>query len=77
MIPSADIALYAVITGLATFDRAQLKTRLMENGNLRPMIDLEPWLREVLEAFHDRRFKEGLQLLEKYSVRLLARRTAC
>lgn len=68
-IPPADIGLYAVLTGLAAFDRTELRRKLLENADLRPMLDLEPYLRDVLRAFYGSKFKEGFNLLEKYSVR--------
>ena len=70
-IPGGDIALYAVLTSLACFDRAQLRTRVLENSNLRPFLDLEPYLRDIVRAFYDSKFKHGLELLAKYEVRFL------
>ncbi|KAK4702667.1 COP9 signalosome complex subunit 1, partial [Phenoliferia sp. Uapishka_3] len=70
-IPPADIALYAVMTGLASFTREEIKRKLLENADLRPMLDVEPYLRDILRAFYENRFKEGLGLLEKHSVRQL------
>lgn len=67
-VPPADIALYATLTGLASFDRNELKTRLLENGDLRPMLDLEPHLRDIVRAFHSSHFKEGFEGLETYRV---------
>ncbi|SCV71204.1 BQ2448_2792 [Microbotryum intermedium] len=68
-IPAADIAVYATLTGLATFNRNQLRTRLLENDDLRPMLELEPYLREIIQAFHSSNFKDGLEGLDKYSTR--------
>ncbi|GJN87088.1 hypothetical protein Rhopal_000033-T1 [Rhodotorula paludigena] len=70
-IPAADIALYAVITGLACFSRPALRSRVLENGNLRPYLDLEPYLRDIVRAFYDNQFKKGLELLHKYEARFL------
>lgn len=67
-IPPADIALYAVLTGLASFNRVELRTRLLENAELRPMIDLEPYLRDIIRAFYASQFKEGLALLDLHQV---------
>lgn len=64
------------MTGLAVFNRTELRTRLLENADLRPMIDLEPYLRDVLRAFYDSQYKEGLLLLEKYSVCIVNRVTS-
>ncbi|GAA5976703.1 hypothetical protein JCM10908_005601 [Rhodotorula pacifica] len=69
-IPPADIALYATITGLACFSRSALRARVLENPNLRPFLDLEPYLRDVARAFYDNKFKAGLDLLDKYQARL-------
>ncbi|ORY82347.1 26S proteasome subunit RPN7-domain-containing protein [Leucosporidium creatinivorum] len=68
-IPPADIALYAALTGLATFNRNELKTRLLENADLRPMLDQEPYLRDIIRAFQSNNFKEGLRGLEQHSNR--------
>ncbi|GAA5840650.1 hypothetical protein JCM11251_004176 [Rhodosporidiobolus azoricus] len=70
-IPPADIALYAVLTSLATFSRAQLRTRILENPGLRPFLDLEPWLRETVRLFCAGRYKEGLEGLRKHEARML------
>ncbi|BGP30417.1 hypothetical protein JCM10296v2_002171 [Rhodotorula toruloides] len=70
-IPPADVALYAVVTGLACFSRSALRSRVLENANLRPFLDLEPYLRDIVRAFHDSQFKTGLELLNKYEARLL------
>lgn len=67
-IPPSDIALYAVITSLACFNRSQLRTRVLENPNLRQFLDLEPYLREIVRAFYDSQFKTGLELLSKHEV---------
>ncbi|GAA5879508.1 hypothetical protein JCM16303_003229 [Sporobolomyces ruberrimus] len=70
-IPGGDIALYAVLTSLACFDRVQLRTRVLENSNLRPFLDLEPYLRDIVRAFYDSKFKLGLELLAKHEHRPL------
>ncbi|BGP14216.1 hypothetical protein JCM10213_005893 [Rhodosporidiobolus nylandii] len=70
-IPPADIALYATLTSLATFTRSQLRSRVLENPNLRLFLDLEPWLREIVRAFYESRFKKGLELLAQYEPRFL------
>ncbi|TNY17485.1 26S proteasome subunit RPN7-domain-containing protein [Rhodotorula diobovata] len=68
-IPPADIALYATLTSLACFTRSALKTRVLENPGLRPFLDLEPYLRDIVRAFYDSRFKVGLELLHKHEAR--------
>lgn len=68
-IPPNDVALYATVTGLACFSRSALRTRVLENPNLRPFLDLEPYLRDIARAFYDNQFKVGLELLESHQVR--------
>lgn len=65
------------MTGLATFTRAEVKRKLLENADLRPMLDVEPYLRDILRAFYENRFKEGLVLLEKHSVSLTRSPPSC
>ncbi|KAK4047554.1 hypothetical protein OIV83_005341 [Microbotryomycetes sp. JL201] len=68
-VPPADIALYAAITGLATFTRNDLRARLLDNANLRPMFDSEPYLRDMVRSFYSNNFKDGLQSLERHKLR--------
>ena len=56
------------MTGLATFTRTELRTRLLENADLRPMLDLEPYLRDILRAFYESKFQEGLRLIKHHRV---------
>jgi COP9 signalosome complex subunit 1 len=64
-----EIALYATLCGLATFDRAELKRRIIDNAELRSLLELEPHLREVVASFHDNRYRQALETLERYQVR--------
>ena len=57
------------MTGLATFTRTELRTRLLENADLRPMLDLEPYLRDILRAFYESKIQEGLRLIRHHQVR--------
>jgi COP9 signalosome complex subunit 1 len=68
-ISPADIALYAVFCGLATMDRQQIKRRLLENAELRPLLEGESWLKELMAAFHESRYQRFLELLATYNPR--------
>ncbi|GAA6022905.1 hypothetical protein JCM10207_006858 [Rhodosporidiobolus poonsookiae] len=70
-IPTADLALYATLTSLACFPRAQVRARVLDNAGLRPALDQEPWLRELARAFYDSRFREGLGMLQRHEARFL------
>jgi COP9 signalosome complex subunit 1 len=67
-VPANEIALYATLCGLATFDRVELKKRVIDNGELRGLLELEPHLREVLASFHDNRYRQALEALERHQV---------
>jgi len=64
-----DIALYATLCALATFDRPHLKRRVVDNADLRPLLELEPHLKEIVAAFYDSKYKLALELLERYNPR--------
>lgn len=68
-VPASDIALYAVVTSLACFSRSEARRRLVENGNMRPYLDAEPYLRDILRAYESNDFKQTFALLEHHSAR--------
>ncbi|GHJ86833.1 hypothetical protein NliqN6_3235 [Naganishia liquefaciens] len=64
----SDIAMYIALAALATLDRAQLKSLVLENTHVRYVMDHggAPWTRQVVEAFVGARYATVLQLLEAY-----------
>lgn len=64
-----DIALYATLCALATFDRAQLKRKVVDNADLRPLLELEPHLKDIVSAFYESKYKLALELLDRYQPR--------
>lgn len=66
-----DIAMYAVLCGLATFDRAAVKRQLVENSSLRSLWENEPHLKPILHAFFTSEYATALHLLEKHNPRHL------
>jgi COP9 signalosome complex subunit 1 len=68
-IPANEIVLHATLCGLATFDRAELKRSIIDNAELRPLLELEPHLREVISCFHSNRYRQALATLERHRVR--------
>ncbi|KAH8918047.1 hypothetical protein BT69DRAFT_1286052, partial [Atractiella rhizophila] len=48
LVPPADIGVYAVICGLATMNRKEVKELLVDNNELRAILDSEAGLREIV-----------------------------
>ena len=72
MIAPGDIAIYATLWALATFPRTMIRAQLLDNDNFGMYIEQEPYVRELLEAYMNNRFKTVLETLERYSVSLPA-----
>lgn len=70
-VSAGDIAMYTVLCGLATFDRADIKSNLLENSNLRSLLETEPHLRQILNTFYDSQYATTLKLLERHAPRHL------
>ncbi|CEH17473.1 COP9 signalosome, subunit CSN1 [Ceraceosorus bombacis] len=65
----ADIALYTVLSALATFDRRRLKSALVDSAAFAAFLEHSPHSRAILEAFYACDYKGGLQLLQKWKTR--------
>ncbi|KAI0772937.1 G protein pathway suppressor 1 [Trametes elegans] len=64
-----DIAIYATLCALATFPRPAIRTQILDNDIFGMYIEQEPYVRELLESYMNNRFKNVLDLLERYSTR--------
>jgi COP9 signalosome complex subunit 1 len=69
LLAPGDIAVYGVLCALASFTRNQLKARVLDNDGFGVYIEQEPYVRDLLDAYMASRFKQVLELLEKFSVR--------
>lgn len=67
-ITAGDIALYGALCGLACFDRGGLKRLVIDNTNVRPLLELEPHLKDVVSHFYGSNYKAALELLARYHV---------
>ncbi|PVF98382.1 hypothetical protein CPB86DRAFT_774856 [Serendipita vermifera] len=67
----SDIAIYGTLCALATFERRQIRTKLLENEDFSYYLEQEPYMREIIEAYLASKFRVVLQLLERYSSRHL------
>ncbi|KAI8923449.1 26S proteasome subunit RPN7-domain-containing protein [Entophlyctis helioformis] len=66
-----DVAIYGALTALASFERADLKTKVFENSNFKLFLELEPRVREVLHTFNALKFQTCMEILAKIKNDLL------
>jgi COP9 signalosome complex subunit 1 len=60
-----DIAIFGGLCGLASFDRNELKTKLIDNVNFKHYLELVPEIREIIKDFYDSRYTTCLSALER------------
>lgn len=66
-----DVALYGGLCALASFDRADLRTKLIDAAGFRAFLELCPQVREALHDFFHSRYASCLALLDKLKPDLL------
>jgi len=66
-----DVATYGALCALASFDRAELKAKVIDNINFRSFLELVPEVREIVHAFYNSRYASCLKALEKLKPDLL------
>ncbi|KAI8989078.1 G protein pathway suppressor 1 [Trametes punicea] len=69
LIAPGDIAIYATLCALATFPRPSIRTQILDNDIFGMYIEQEPYVRELLESYMNNRFKNVLEILERYATR--------
>ena len=63
---SSDIATYGALCALASLDRSQLQSRVLENSEFRQYLESEPHLRRAMTAFISGKFATCLSILESH-----------
>jgi COP9 signalosome complex subunit 1 len=58
-----DVAIYGGLCALASFDRNELKTLVIENASFKQFLELEPQVREMIRAFYSSKFKSCFEIL--------------
>jgi hypothetical protein len=71
LVAPGDITIYTTLCALATFPRASIKTRLLENTNFTLYMEHEPYIRDLIQAYMNSNFKVVLEILNRYSVCVL------
>ncbi|OSD00524.1 G protein pathway suppressor 1 [Trametes coccinea BRFM310] len=69
LIAPGDIAIYATLSALATFPRSTIRAQILDSDDFSMYIEQEPYIRELLESYMNNRFKNVLEILERYSTR--------
>jgi len=65
VIAAQDIATYGALCALASFDRQELKKKVIDNLTFRPFLELTPEIRELINDFYASRYASCLKYLDK------------
>ncbi|KAL6499306.1 COP9/signalosome complex subunit Csn1 [Orobanche hederae] len=71
VIAPQDIATYGSLCALASFDRAELKSKVIDNINFRNFLELVPEVRELINDFHTSHYASCLEYLGNLKANLL------
>ncbi|XP_051147030.1 COP9 signalosome complex subunit 1-like [Andrographis paniculata] len=71
VIASQDVATYGGLCALASFDRAELKRRVIDNVNFRNFLELVPEVRELINDFYTSRYASFLEYLETLRAKMV------
>lgn len=66
-----DIAIYAGLCALATFDRSELKTKVIDNNSFKPFLILAPEIRQAINDFYESKYATCLSTLDKLKTNLM------
>lgn len=66
-----DVAIVGGLCALATFDRSDLKKKVIDNATFRSFLELTPELRELINDFYSSRYASCLKYLDKIKPKLL------
>eukprot|EP00249_Psilotum_nudum_P022508 c28543_g1_i4 orf=536-1432(+) len=71
VIAPQDVATYGGLCALASFDRTELKNKVIDNINFRNFLELVPEVRELIHDFYASRYASCLGYLQKLKPNLL------
>lgn len=66
IISSNDVAVYGGLCALASMDRSELQTKVLDNNNFRNFLELEPHIRRAINFFCATKYSQCLEILESY-----------
>lgn len=61
-----DIAVYGGLCALASMDRNELQTKVLDNNKFRNFLELEPHIRRAINFFCGSKYSQCLEILEAY-----------
>ena len=65
-----DVAVYGGLCALASFDRTELKSKVIDNNEFKQFLELEPHIRELIHGFYNSKYSAVLDIMEKWKVTL-------
>ena len=65
IISTQDIATYTALCALAEFDRSEIKSRLIDNSDLRNFLETVPEMKDIIHDFYNSRYGSCLTLLDR------------
>ncbi|XP_008799523.1 COP9 signalosome complex subunit 1 isoform X2 [Phoenix dactylifera] len=71
VIAPQDVATYGGLCALSSFDRTELKNKVIDNINFRNFLELVPEVRELIHDFYASRYASCLEYLENLKPNLL------
>ncbi|KAK4751680.1 hypothetical protein SAY87_020478 [Trapa incisa] len=71
VIAPQDVATYGGLCALATFDRSELKSKVIDNLNFRNFLELVPEVRELINDFYSSRYASCLEYLGNLKANLM------
>ncbi|XP_042506048.1 COP9 signalosome complex subunit 1 [Macadamia integrifolia] len=71
VIAPQDVATYGGLCALASFDRTELKNKVIDNVNFRNFLELVPEVRELINDFYSSHYASCLEYLENLKANLL------
>ncbi|CDP08878.1 unnamed protein product [Coffea canephora] len=71
VIAAQDVATYGGLCALASFDRTELKSKVIDNSNFRNFLELVPEIRELIQDFYTSHYASCLEYLGNLKANLL------
>jgi len=69
VVSQSDIAIYGTLCALASLSRSAIKAAVLESETFGYYLEQEPYIRDILDAYMNSKFKDVLLLLNRFSSR--------
>ncbi|XP_028406609.1 COP9 signalosome complex subunit 1-like [Dendronephthya gigantea] len=64
LLSTHDVAVFGGLCALATFDRQELRTKVLSNSSFKLFLELDPQIRDVLHKFYESQYASCLKILD-------------